>query len=143
MNRANLEKLASYLEALPAGYEGFSMREFFEEEYRRHGNPRFAPLAGRCGTIACAVGHGPAAGIPIAPEDDCWIDYSDRVFALTEKEWRWCFDGSWANVDNTPHGAAKRIRHLLLHGIPDDADRQLYRRAPYLFTPQPDEAYYD
>ena len=31
----------------------------------------------------------------------------------------WCFSGEWCEIDNTPRGAAKRIRVLLKSGLPD------------------------
>lgn len=137
MNRANLEKLAAYLEALPADYRHFDMSSYFLIEGR--GTVYADYYAGRCGTVACAVGHGPAAGIPSLVSDEYWTEYADRVFDLTEEEFTWCFDGAWSIVDDTHHGAAKRIRHLLEHGVPDNAEAQLRFDVPYLFAQEPAE----
>jgi hypothetical protein len=133
MNRANLEKLAAYLEQLPEDYTHFDMRMFFT----RDGTDRpywDATLAGDCGTVACAIGHGPAAGITIATETADWLDYGQKAFKLDLDEWRWCFTGGWVSVDNTPHGAAKRIRQLLDHGLPANSLEQCRGEAPYMFA---------
>lgn len=135
MNRENLTKLATYLEALSADYTHFHMSSYF----RGGDGPHFvndAPFAGSCGTVACAVGHGPAAGIPANEGTVWWSDYAEEAFELQQKEWEWCFASMWVVVDNTPQGAAKRIQHLLEHGLPDDAVRQIYGEAPYLFAKQ-------
>jgi len=75
-----------------------------------------------CGTAACAAGHLPfVKGIPKPTEDEQWDDYTQRVTSLgteneTYHEWKWCFDGHWEDVDNSHHGAAKRILFLVEHG---------------------------
>lgn len=55
--------------------------------------------------MGCAAGHGPYAGIPKHP-NETWTEYDARVFDLTDDAWSWCFNGNWANHDNTPEGAA-------------------------------------
>ena len=54
-----------------------------------------------CGTVGCAAGHGPYAGIPKEPGED-WPDYIDRQFSLFDftVEPSWCFAGGWSRVDN-------------------------------------------
>ena len=136
MNRENLTKLADYLAALPADYDHFDMFDYYRN-IRIFGYilPIESALPDKCGAVACAVGHGPAAGIPpVAGED--WTTYGHRVFDMGGEEWYWCFSDKWTGIDNTPHGAAKRIRHLLEHGLPEDATDQQYGFAPYLFAKQ-------
>lgn len=76
-----------------------------------------------CGTVGCAAGHGPYAGIPKLPTED-WQDYTRRVFIESRssnennKAWDFCFSGSWARYDNTPEGAANRIKYLIVNGVP-------------------------
>lgn len=133
MNIENLTKLAAYLESMPEEYRGFNMGFWLREaetknEYRWPPvNTIFTPYEARyhCGTVGCAVGHGPMAGIRANP-GELWDDYSERVFDLEVfgPEWTWCFDADWSSVDNTPQGAAKRIRYLLEHGLPHDARSQ-------------------
>lgn len=116
--RANLAQLAAYLRTLPADYPDFEM-----DDYVRGEHSQSLARIPECGTAACAAGHGPSAGIaPLKGED--WVDYSTRAFANPICEWSWCFDASWAKVDNTAHGAAARIEYMLEHGVPDNADDQ-------------------
>ena len=112
MNIKNLETVAIYLESgdLKAA---FSMRGF--------GDDRTNSCDTSCGSVGCVIGQGPYAGIPKLP-DEGWYSYSDRVFGLADNllAWDWCFAGAWADVDNTPQGAAKRIRYLLANGKPPE-----------------------
>lgn len=114
---ANCRKLIAYLRTLPAEYPDFEMSDFTTAG----GDEAHLPA---CGTAACAVGHGPAAGV--APEDgESWFGYSTRCFMNEESdEWHWCFSGGWARTDNTAHGAADRIEWLIDRGLPKNADYQ-------------------
>lgn len=110
--RKNLKQLADFLEKLPS--EGkFDMGLFHSERHE-------ATVIHNCNTSACAVGWGPTAGIePKALED--WESYSDRVFVDIESgDWDWLFDDRWEEVDNTPTGAAERIKYSLKHGVPEN-----------------------
>jgi hypothetical protein len=131
MNVENLAILANYLEGVPP--PRFSMRDFAIDEY---GEPLLIG-AHECGTIACAAGHGPAAGFPIE-NDHNWLLYVERVFGLRPTSrgdaWRWCFAGAWSYIDDTPAGAAKRIHHLVKHGLPADSELQLRGHVPYMFA---------
>lgn len=133
MHRANLEKLAAYLETLPSGYEHFSMFDYCNIHGWASTNPTEADTVTACGTVACAIGHGPSAGIPPRPGED-WDDYESRVFQLKNHEWMWCFSSNWVSVDNTPQGAAKRIRYMLEHGVPQNSAAQEYGEAGYIFA---------
>ncbi|SKB62920.1 hypothetical protein [Sphingopyxis flava] len=113
MHRDNLNKLADYLLALPPDYDDFDMGTFCripgtEVEYLPQDSVH------SCGTVACALGHGPRAGIK--PElDEGWRGYCLRQFGLRwwSEEAEWCFSGEWALVDDTPRGAGLRIKWLL------------------------------
>ena len=119
----NLLKLANHLESLPEDYEHFSMADFISYDddtmfYIFPEDVKDSETLSNCGTVACAVGHGPFVGIkPLKGEG--WMTYSERVFTKDRQEWEWCFDGCWEDIDNTPHGAAKRIKILLKRGLPD------------------------
>lgn len=135
MNVENLKTLALYLLALPATYGNFDMLV-----YQKKGN-RFSylsqdfvdpdPVTHGCGTVACACGHGPSAGIP-ALKGEVWSKYAYRAFfdttpaASTDEEagyWEWCFSSRWEGVDNTPQGAGIRILYLLTkQRLPGDWD---------------------
>lgn len=130
MNRENLQKLADHLDTVKP--EAFDMSWFAMDE---HGDGLDLHQHD-CGTAGCAVGYGPAAGFPVTQDDIGWIDYSERVFGLVGDSdvWEWCFSGMWWHQDNTPTGAARRIRHLLNHGLPHNALRQVHGNAPYIFA---------
>jgi len=146
--KANLLKLATYLRGLDR--EKFDMGDFYEyydnqQEDRVSLSPKQLELHDGptpCGTVACAVGCGPAAGIPTTEKDeDCWDMYSRRVFVrrdvenmshrfLAHRAWAFLFSGSWAWLDNTPTGAAERIEFLLKNGLKgvwdDDVDEHQF-----------------
>ena len=122
MNRDNLRKLADYLAALPRGYAHFNMGSY-------HGENPWAPYGAvapsECGTVACAMGHAPFAGIEAPVQDETWGEYSNRIFELSSEEWNWCFSGMWADIDNSVRGASLRIYWLLENGLPDNWSDQL------------------
>lgn len=111
MNRAALTKLADHLAT------NVSQAEFAMEDY-----------CSECGTIGCAAFHATKCVEPLRGRD--WGDYEKEVFHLHVNEWLWCFSGSWARVDNTPAGAASRIRHLLNSGLPEDFRQQMRGQVP-------------
>jgi len=132
VNKNNLLLLADFL-------EGLHQNEFNMSFYASdaHGQYQRDPQANVCNTVACAVGWGPSAGIPIMAQERDWQSYSVRAFGLSEysNEWLWCFSGSWSRVDNSPAGAASRMRHLVSSGsAPSDAAKQSIGLAPYLFA---------
>jgi hypothetical protein len=124
--RANLQKLASYLLALPADYDHFDMSSYLEHNGVQKDPQDYAIICAPCGTVACAVGHGPAAGIEPDPrpavDDSSWFAYCIEKFGLTPGgiAWSWCFSATWACHDNTPQGAGQRILTMLGTGVPED-----------------------
>jgi hypothetical protein len=121
--RANLDKLATYLEGLPADYGHFGMRSWIRARSEA-AEKNYALNNGgvsSCGTVACAVGHGPAAGIlvpktMVRADGVSWYQYACLFTDNTGYDHEWCFDSEWAAYDNTHHGAAARIRLLLDRG---------------------------
>lgn len=131
--RLNLDRIQRYLQNLPADYADFDMRSFVKNAdlddlavyVKQNGSVR------SCGTAACAVGHGPAAHMfmnadeieLIAEGDDAgaFWRYGERVFGtrINSPAFEWMFGGGWRHVDNSVHGAAKRIRYYLANGVPD------------------------
>jgi hypothetical protein len=96
---------------------------------------------GNCGTTACAIGHGPAAGIELEPVEIETRDvdgvkivtgidfnrYAERFVPGTAggRYWNFLFGDSWEPVDNHHYGAAARIRFMLdKGGIPEDPDHR-------------------
>lgn len=146
--RKNLLKLAAYLESLPANYKHFDM-----EGYADHRGDCDLPMdkdlyaakkphefLANCGSVACAVGHGPAAGIRLFPEEVkerwnevSWSRYADRAFGADDRGvFHFLFDGDWTDVDNHHYGAAARIRYYLATNEALEIDKAVVRKyAPY------------
>lgn len=124
MNRKNFELLAAHLENLVPPPE-FSMYRFTTLSHSADLTYLATGQLPECGTVACAAGHGPVAGI-LDPGAQDWNDYVERNFLETDEfnslefspVYRWCFSCGWTHIDNTPEGAAKRIRYMLDKGIP-------------------------
>lgn len=140
--RDNLTKLADFLESIPAEPQashpvGFSMRTFVAyTDGEREWFPERADYT-RCGTVACAAGHGPAAGIPALP-DESWDSYIRRAFGAgliskANPSSLFLFSAGWQDVDDTPQGAALRIRYALRHGIPNNAASQMNGKSPLCY----------
>lgn len=126
-NRKNLEKLATYLEGLPKDYEHFDMRVYQkrasakaetdagwkpERELQVHERIGRRKLSA-CGSAACAIGHGPSAGIRATKSDWSWSAYAERVFGHSEcgtSEGVYMFGSS---QEGDHRDAAKRIRRVL------------------------------
>jgi hypothetical protein len=147
--RARLEKLAAYLEGLPKRYRHFDMGEYMGDcdlgaviDYALNNGG-----VQKCGTVACAVGHGPAAGILVpkrlvtkgsfAPVS--WNAYSELFVGnlALDPDYRfsWLFEGDWELYDNTHYGAAARIRYLLANGGPPDGFANPARKWRRLYAP--------
>ena len=96
----------------------------------------------RCGTTACAVGHGPLAGIPVLNYEK-WSEYASRAFGARLDDYPgepngilfgYLFGMDWRETDNTPEGAAARIDYYLKNGGVDDNWReQLDGNAPLTY----------
>lgn len=144
--RRNLEKLADHLEKR-VDPSRFSMYRYFsvhhEDAFERKyasisitDEPALIPIEAYsdnvCGTVACAIGHGPAAGIePLMGER--WYTYAHRCFGAGELLFRWLFESDWWAVDNTAKGAAARIRVVLESGIPRSFNEQMRGTYPLCY----------
>ena len=116
---ANLNKLADYLDSLPDDYAHFRMASYVAHydadddlSYEFDLGEADTDRVFNCGTCACAVGHGPLAGIHPLP-DEGWYEYEKRVFGLTitkNDDWNYLFGTS--NPDDAK-AAASRIREYL------------------------------
>lgn len=118
MNKENLAKLKDKL--LTVSSEEFDMGQFRRgrEKKEEMNNPP-------CGTVACALGWAPTIpGLEMSDNEaknSGWHSYCERVFGIeahghSPEQWDFLFDGNWADFDNTPLGAAKRIQYLLNGG---------------------------
>ena len=125
--RDNLHKLADYLSTGNPAMR-FDMASYCRVPDRRS----FPPNHHACGTVACAVGHGPAAGIN--PEGCTgWCEYGERMLCANPDGYYWLFSARWQHVDNTPEGAAARITWYLAHGLPADWLEQVHGDAPLCY----------
>lgn len=137
--RRNLLTLAGYLERLSPRYKHFNMRTYADAEDLDSDTAQemIADYALRnggvnrihCGAVACAVGHGPAAGILVpksfVKKDDWgdldvdWNGYAENFIGKWQIDddrravWQFLFGSDWENVDGHHYGAAARIRYLL------------------------------
>ena len=135
--RANLEKLATHLEALPADYSHFDMGSYFKKPTEQYGSDPKDAAAHTCGSVACAIGHGPFAGIPIGIYEYYWTNYAERVFGFSDANdgaGEYLFSNKWEYVDNTAAGAAARIRSVLEDGCPVDWREQIAGEAPLSYS---------
>ena len=150
--RTNLDTLASFLERHIPPPE-FDMSRFIRITNKTpYWADAFEPYEcdaakyEQCGTVACAVGHGPLAGIPAIPGEG-WIMYASRCFigSVTEEDngfegeynrlFKYLFGEKWASFDNTPQGAAARIRYFLDKGLPENStDYEVADYQQYLLT---------
>lgn len=127
--RARLDKLATYLEKLPADYRYFEMMQWLAATTTTKARQYALKNGGvaSCGTAACAAGHGPAAGV-LMPDKFIrprgrgfsidWEGYARELFASDGRVFDWLFQGSWGFYDNHHYGAAARVRYALDRGGP-------------------------
>ena len=123
MNKKNLLLLADFLDKLPQ--ELFNMKY-----YRLNENGERVEFYSKndCGTIGCALGWAAASGIPELEIEHfpkkgtrlSWLMYSEAVFGfISENTFDYLFSEYWTEVDNSPSGAAKRIRQVVNFGVPE------------------------
>lgn len=118
-NLENLRKLAEGLLTVPE--ERFDMSEFIwlpdEPDVNVNTETNSVPT-NICGTAACALGWAPQILEPLRPGE--WFDdfgarvlledsACDRIDQHWNLLWEACFAGRWANIDNSPQAASRRI----------------------------------
>jgi len=119
MNKGNLKKMADYIETIPQ--DKFDMYHFREGESVKH----------ECDSVGSVLGHCTILDRRPLPLDKSGeIDFyawSKDFTGLPSNsyEWQYLFFYSWSACDNTPVGAAKRIRHFLEQGLPKDWQKQM------------------
>jgi hypothetical protein len=116
MNKSNLEKIANLIEGIPPKY--FNMFNFIHQEY----------IGDKIITVGNTIGHATILDVyniqknfkPKGVVDYLsWSEYFTGLSAESE-EWEWCFSPKWVKYDNTPTGAAKRIKILIENGLPEN-----------------------
>jgi len=128
--KENLQKLARYLTRLPKlkhPKADFDMRAFTPDVGFN--------VVVNCGTVGCAAGHGPYAGVRKF-KNEHWRKYVRRAFGVppNPRVFEWLFGHEWERTDNTPQGAAARIRWYLKHGVPGDAGAQRWGTEPLCYV---------
>jgi len=111
INVENFTKLAKYLRSLPDDYVRFDMGTFHMGYGSDSDDNPLDEDEIPCGTVACALGHGPAAGVTTTSDD--WLGYYLANFSGESYAYLWCFDNDWIEIDNTHQGAALRIELML------------------------------
>lgn len=121
MNKKNLIKMADYIETIPQ--EVFDM-----EEYRQQKLDNSEP---KCKSIGCIIGHCTILDKNPLPrrsngEIEFW-EWSEEFTGICylSDEWDYLFGCKWKNTDNTPTGAADRIRYFVVRGLPFDWHEQM------------------
>ena len=112
MNKDNLLRMADYIETIPQ--EQFDMR-FFRAEiigYCTVLDPENLPRYGY-GRIDFSTWSEKFTGLCVFSSD-----------------WSYLFASDWYITDDTPTGAAKRIRYYVEHGLPEDWEEQMYGVSP-------------
>ena len=130
MNKENLKKMADYIETISP--ERFDMLEFRTGGKKNH----------ECDSVGCVLGHCTVLDknpLPMNYIGD--INFSEWSLDFTglypnSDEWDYLFAPFWKAVDNTPIGAAKRIRYVLENGAPEDWHEQMIGKAPLSYLNQ-------
>lgn len=125
MNKENLLRMVDYIETVPQ--DMFDMKH-----YRGSGGNQ---IEAECDGVGCIIGHcihlDAPENIPRDSEGQIMFTlWSINFTDVESEEWKYLFYPSWCNIDNTPIGAAKRIRWVVEHGVPDNADEQMRGEAP-------------
>lgn len=110
----NLTKLANYLENNVV-QDHFDMEYYYVDNNVEKTRPKEITIEdyNTCGTVACAAGYGPAAGVE-PYDNESWLTYICNNFTGSNSIiYDWCFAPEWRYYDNTPEGAAKRIKFML------------------------------
>ena len=125
---ANLLALADFLDKDPSN---FDMGNFAEND-EQSVDVCAINSDHNCGTVCCAIGMSPF----IFPEK-CnkslrvgsyldWQCLGDYLYGkLNMFAWDWMFSHMWTRYDNTPRGAARRIRYFVKNGLPNYVDNYM------------------
>ena len=113
MNKVNLLKMADYIETVPQKF--FDMKTFGIKDSISH----------NCKTVGCIIGHcvvlDDPENIPRCKNNTIdFVGWEMKFTNTPDDVWEYLFGEEWINVDNTPTGAAKRIRHLVEDGLPEN-----------------------
>lgn len=137
-DKKTLLKVADFIEKLPQ--EKFHMGKYRcnkNHNWLRNNSGSFQYEFDRnnCGTVGCILGWCPfIEGLEPMLSDyekmrgfPFWERYSDRIFDFTTQDdiWDYLFHSDWELVDDTPIGAAKRLRYIVEFGLPETWETEL------------------
>jgi hypothetical protein len=111
MNKVNLQRMADHIRTVSQDQFDMDYYRMFEDE-----------TSAECNSVGCVIGHCTILDVDnLVRYNDGTIDFgtwSENFTGLkiTSSEWTWCFSSLWADVDNTPCGAASRIEYLIACG---------------------------
>ena len=123
MNKENLLRMADYSETIPQ--ERFDV-EIFREDNNHNTH--------ECKSVGCTIGHCTILdkydNVPLFRGLINYVQWSYQFTGISKvSEWEYLFSADWKDVDNTPTGAAKRIRHFVENGLPDNWEEQINGKA--------------
>lgn len=119
MNKKNLLRIAELADTI-------SPEKFDMSIYRNFAGTE-SQLTPACNSVGCLIGHATILNKALFRRllkkhgvcDQLFIDWSEEFTGIKNlDEWEYLFSWRWNKADNTPTGAAKRIRYVLEHGFP-------------------------
>lgn len=131
----NLLKMADYIENVPQ--DAFNMGFYRTGNEHKH----------NCDSIGCIIGHcvilDSFTNIPFyhdvfgiyCIDFDLWSQQYTGIRSYS-MSWRYLFSPEWSYrpTDNTPKGAAKRIRYYVKNGLPENWYLQITGREPLSYN---------
>jgi len=124
LNIKNLEEMADFIETVPS--------KIFNMLHIRMGGK----VTPECDSVGCIIGHCTVLDKRPLPRlfngEINFYSWAEEFTGLLLLPQAWCylFSSNWAFTDDTPTGAAKRIRFFLKNGIPNDWLEQISGEAP-------------
>jgi hypothetical protein len=129
VNTVNLLRMADHIETVNP--ELFGMRFCREGGENTH----------ECNSVGCIIGHcvilDEWKNVPLYIDGDIkFVAWSEQFTGISRFRylWTWLFGYEWTMPDNTPTGAAARIRYTVKHGLPENWDAQMDGDAPLCYT---------
>jgi len=126
INLENLLKMADYIETVP--------QDRFDMSRYRYGDT----ISHECNSVGCIIGHCiildnlDNEDLPRRESKNInFLKWSEKFIGTDEHSvWVYLFWANWRNTDNTPTGAAKRIRYYIVNGLPENWYDQMLGVAP-------------